>query len=478
MKTDKSEPALKTRVLHFIQEQRLVSKSETLLVAVSGGPDSVCLLHILLQLKDKLGIELHVAHLNHQLRGADSEADARYVAELARRMGIPVTVEQRDVSSFQVEHRLSPEEAAREVRYAYLAEVARDIGAGRVAVGHTLDDHIETILMHIVRGSGTRGLRGLQPCTEQQFQQNSLAVIRPLLSARRAETADYCRHHRLEPRLDASNLSLSHLRNRIRLELIPQLLSYNPEVAEALLRLGQIAHDDLDFISEEGKKQWEKVAQEQEGAIALEKEPFLKLPLAIKRHLLRMAIEKLIGNLKDIETRHIEQLLGALNKPAGKKISLPEGLRFIIEYDRFLLSMDPLALSPFPTLKGEHPVKIPGETRLPGWQIQADIVTQGKVVREDDGFTAFFDRDKTGDRLTVRPRRRGDRFQPLGMTQMKKVGEFMIDARIPQAWRDRIPLVCSPTQVVWIAGWRIDERVKVSEATQEVLRLRMSRDNT
>jgi len=473
MKTDKFEPDLKTRVLRFIQEQCLISKGETLLLAVSGGPDSVCLLHILLQLKDELGVVLHVAHLNHRLRGADSEADARYVAELAHRLGIPATIEQRNVSSFQVEHRLSPEEAAREVRYAYLAEVARGIGASRVAAGHTLDDHIETILMHIVRGSGTRGLRGLQPYTEQQFHGNGLTVVRPLLSVKRAETTSYCHHHQLKPQIDASNLSLSPLRNRIRLELLPLMQSYNAEISEALLRLSQIAHDDLDFISEEGKKQWEQVAQEHEETIVLEKEPFLKLPLAIKRHLLRIAIEKLIGNLKDIETRHIEQLIGALNKPAGRKISLPEGLIFVIEYDRFLLSMDPSALSPFPILKGEHSVKIPGETKLPGWQIEADIVMREQIDREDDGFIAFLDRKKTGDGLTIRPRKRGDRFQPLGMAQQKKLGEFMIDARIPQAWRDRIPIVCSPSQVVWIAGWRIDERVKVTRSTQEVLRLRM-----
>ncbi|MFC2123082.1 tRNA lysidine(34) synthetase TilS [Bacteroidota bacterium] len=478
MKTDRSKPALEPRVLHFIQEHQLVCKGETLLLAVSGGPDSVCLFHILLQLKDKLGIELHVAHLNHQLRGADSEADAHYVAELAYHLGIPATIEQRDVSSFQMEHRLSPEEAAREVRYAYLAEVARDIGASRVAVGHTIDDHIETILMHIVRGSGTRGLRGLQLRTEQQFQGNGLTVVRPLLSVKRAETTGYCHHHQLKPRIDTSNLSLSHLRNSIRLELLPLMQSYNADISEALLRLGQIAHDDLDFIHEEGQKQWGKVTQEHEDTIVLEKEPFLKLPLAIKRHMLRLAIEKLIGNLKDIETRHIEQLLGSLNKPAGRKISLPEGLSFIIEYDRFLLSMDPSALSPFPALNGEHSIKIPGETHLPGWQIEADIITREQIDREDDGFTAFLDLKKTGDGLTIRPRKRGDRFQPLGMAQQKKTGEFMIDARIPQAWRGRIPIVCSPTQIVWIAGWRIDDRMKVTESTQEVLRLKMSRDNT
>jgi len=259
--------------------------------------------------------------------------------------------------------------------------------------------------------------------------------------------------------------------------------SYNPEVTEALLRMARIAGDDLDFINEEGMRLWEQIAQEQENTIILDKEQFIKLPLAVKRHLLRVAIEKLIGNLRDIETRHIEQLIAALTKPAGRKISLPQGLSFVIEYDRYLLGSDPSALSPFPVIEGEFALKIPGETHLPGWLVEATVldpsVVKGKGIKGiglvNNDFTAYFDRDKTGDRLTVRPRQRGDRFQPLGMSQPKKVGEFMIDARIPQAWRGRIPLVCSPSQVLWIVGWRIDERVKVTEATQEVLRLRMVR---
>ena len=159
---EKPEPPLESRVLQFIRQRHLLPGQPKLLVAVSGGPDSVCLLHILVKLKDELGIGLHVAHLNHQLRGADSEADAEYVAELANRLGMPATIEQRDVKSYQAQQRLSLEEAAREVRYTFLTELARSIGASRVAVGHTVDDHVETILMHLIRGTGTRGLRGLQ----------------------------------------------------------------------------------------------------------------------------------------------------------------------------------------------------------------------------------------------------------------------------------------------------------------------------
>ncbi|MFC2067546.1 tRNA lysidine(34) synthetase TilS, partial [Chloroflexota bacterium] len=183
-------------VLHFIKENKMVMGQHPLLVAVSGGPDSVCLLHILVELQEKLDIKLHVAHLNHQLRGADSEADAQYVTDLAQRLNIPATVEQRDVKGFQKQWRISLEETAREVRYNFLAEVVESIGAYGVAVGHTFDDHIETILMHLVRGTGINGLRGIKSCGRWQSSTHSLMVLRPLLEVRRQETAEYCRSQR------------------------------------------------------------------------------------------------------------------------------------------------------------------------------------------------------------------------------------------------------------------------------------------
>ncbi|MFC2016939.1 tRNA lysidine(34) synthetase TilS [Chloroflexota bacterium] len=466
---------LKQRVLQFIQQHHLVSSQQKLLVAVSGGPDSVCLLHILVKLQEELDIRLHVAHLNHQLRGAESEADAQYVSGLAHQLGIPATIEQRDVKAYQAQRRISLEEAAREVRYTFLAEAAKSIGASQVAVGHTTDDHIETILMHLIRGTGTRGLRGLQPSIRWQSSGNSLIIIRPLLPVSRDETAGYCHSYKLMPQTDASNLSLSPLRNRIRHQLLPLLRNYNPQVAEALLRTAHIAGDDFAFLAEEGARLWGEIAQRQENSIILDKERFLGLPSALKRHLLRMSIEKLLGNLKDIETRHIEEIMDALTKPAGKCVSLPGGLNFSIEYNRYLLGPDPAALSPFPSLRAEFSLKLPGETLLPGWRIEATIINREQMTEKDADFTAYFDLDKTGDKLVVRPRQRGDRFQPLGMSQPKKLGEFMIDTKIPQAWRQRVPIVCSPQHILWVVGWRIDDRVKVTKNTKQILCLKFER---
>ena len=508
MSRKKQLPTLEQRVLHFIQEHHLVSSQHRLLVAVSGGPDSVCLLHILVKLQEELGIRLHVAHLNHQLRGAEAEADAQYVSDLAHQLGIPATIERRDVTAYQARQRISLEEAAREVRHTFLAQVAKSIGANRVAVGHTTDDHIETVLMHLIRGTGTRGLRGLQPSSLWQSSGNSLTIIRPLLQVNREETAGYCHNHQLMPRIDASNLSLSPLRNRIRHQLLPLLQSYNPRVAEALLRTARIAGNDLAFIDKESSRLWGKIGQKQGNTITLGKEGFLELPPALQRHLLRISIEKLLGNLKDIETRHIEEIMAALTKPAGKRISLPGGLIFSIDYNKYLLGQDPAALSPFPSLSDVFQLKLPGETSLPGWRIEVTILSRedftatsfikgsfegakplqnlhlplsfegegdkgGEVGKQS--YKAYFDLNKAGNKLAVRSRLPGDRFQPLGMSQPKKLGEFMIDAKIPSAWRERIPLVCSSSQILWVVGWRIDDRAKVTDSTEQILCLKFER---
>ncbi len=466
---------LEKRVLGFIREHNLVSKECPLLVAVSGGPDSVCLLHILVKLRKELNIELHIAHLNHQLRGADSEADARYVSQLASQLGIPVTIEERDVKAYRAWKHYSLEEAAREVRYIFLSEVAGSIGADRVAVGHTSDDHIETILMHLIRGTGTRGLRGLQPDNKWRSGDKSLMVIRPLLQVTRQETSDYCRNYQLNPRTDASNLSLSFLRNKIRHQLLPLLQSYNPQVADALTRTARIADDNYAFLNKESARLWDGIAQRKGKTIILDKAGFLGLAPALQRHLLREAIEKILGNLKDIEARHIEEIMAALGKPAGKSLKLREGLVFIIEYDRYLITVEPTDLSPFPIIEGEFVLKIPGETLLPGWQVNATFIKREQMVEKDSEFIAYLNPDRIGGRLVVRCRRRGDRFQPLGMSQLKKLGEYMIDAKIPRAWRQRVPIVCSPEQILWVVGWRINDGAKVLENNGQILRLEFKR---
>ncbi len=465
-------------MLRSTRERHLIVPGQKLVVAVSGGPDSICLLHILYRMRRELDIELHVAHLNHRLRGKESSADAAYVAEFARKLGIPATIEARDVKSYRTQQHISLEEAAREVRYSFLAEVAAAVKAERVAVGHTAADHVETILMHLIRGSGTRGLRGLLPVSRWRSSGTEITIVRPLLELTREETAAYCRRHRLHPRTDTSNLSPEPFRNRIRHELLPLLRSYNPQVAAALRRTARLAADDLDFIDENASRARDEVTRREGDAVILDKKKCLALPRALQRYLLRAAIAAVRGDLKDIEAGHIEDVLAALEKPAGKTIDLPEGLTFTTEHDRYVLAPDTASSCPLPVLGNDCALNIPGRTRLPGWDIEAIVTTSAAVKDEINGandLTAYFDFDKTGRILKVRRRLAGDRFQPLGMPDPKKLNAFMIDARIPRAWRGRVPVVSAPGQIIWLAGWRIDERVKVTATTVNILRLEFRR---
>lgn len=471
MKKQDNQESIRQRVLAFIRETGLLSGRTRLLVAVSGGPDSVCMLHTLNCLREELGFDLHLAHLNHLLRGAESEEDARYVSRLAAGLGIPATIEARDVKAYKSRKDVSPEEAAREVRYAFLAEAAEAAAADCVAVGHTIDDNVETILLHLVRGAGTRGLGGLKAETVWKQAEKHLAVIRPLLTVTRKETAEYCRAEGLEPRIDSTNQLLAPLRNRIRHQLLPLLESYNPRIGDALLRTARIAADDLEALDIEIKTIKDEVLHRQADSIVFEKEKFVKLHPAWQRNLLRLAIEELAGSLEDIEAVHIEDMLGLLSKPAGKMLCLPGELVFLVEYGRFLLTKDAASLSPLPVLSAETLLQLPGETLLPGWRVRAEITGRLEIEKETDDYTAWLDYGKTGDRLSVRPRQSGDRFYPLGIGLPKKLGVFMIDAKIPRAWRSRVPVVCSPQQILWVVGWRIDDRVRVTEETTRVLRL-------
>ncbi|MBM4447065.1 MAG: tRNA lysidine(34) synthetase TilS [Chloroflexi bacterium] len=471
----RKEKTLEQKVTSFIREHSLFSAGDKLVVAVSGGADSVCLLHMLAQQRKELGIELHVAHLNHQLRDAESDSDASYVSDLACRLGVPATIECRDVAAYRDQKGGSLEEAAREIRYGFLAEVANKIGASKVVVGHTRDDHIETILMHLLRGAGTAGLCGLQSCSILPYGENSgwLEVVRPLLDITRQETLDYCQRYNLAPRSDSSNVSPTFLRNRIRLELIPVLRSYNTNIDEAFIRLAAIAGDDISFIEEQASLLWDELAKEEAGAIYLDINKLIDLPRAIQRQVFRMAIKQFRGNLKDIEADHIEAMIDFLSKPAGKRLCLPDGLTLSTEYSHLVLASAQASICPLPSLRGASDINIPGETDLPGWRVRADIIQE--VVGDDNGLAASFDLAKVGRELTVRRRRPGDRFQPLGMSQTKKLQDFMVDSRIPRSWRDRVPLVCSPKQILWVVGWRIDDRVKVTENTKEILCLRFER---
>ncbi|MFP3880611.1 MAG: tRNA lysidine(34) synthetase TilS [Dehalococcoidia bacterium] len=515
--------SLKSRITHFIQQHSLVSPGETVVVAVSGGADSVCLLHVLAKWQKEAGIGLYAAHLDHRLRGVESEADVEYVSNLAESLGIPLTIDRQDVAAYRAQKNSSLEEAARELRYAFLARVAREVGANPVATGHTRDDQVETVLMHILRGAGTGGLGGLAPCSPMPYESettpsrgklSNLLIIRPLLDTTREETTSYCQKHGLNPRIDSSNVSLSLFRNRLRLQLLPLLRQYNPSVDRALLRLAEIAREDSAFIQQQASELWDEVARQEDDTIHLDRKQATELPTALQRQLLRVTVARLAGDIRDIEASHIESARGLLSKPVGKSLSMPNGLICYTEYDGLVIARpgpiisgldlagaeqyQPSSQCHLPPLAGEVHLKVPGETVLPGWKVIATIFRQppqeghyeprlyGRPEKANrprkltqnpphEPISADFDLHKTGTDLFVRRRHPGDRFQPLGMSMPKRLQDFMVDAKIPRSWRGRIPIVCSPEQIIWVAGCRIDDGVKTTETSRDILHLEFTR---
>ena len=462
-------------------------RGKTLLVAVSGGGDSLALLYALHQAQAEFDLRLCGAHLNHTLRGAESDADAAFVAAAFRRLGMPYTLQRADVAAYRRTHRLSLEDAARRMRYAFLADAAAHHAAHAVAVAHTADDQAETLLMNIIRGSGLDGLRGMQTLDRLAIDAADLTLFRPLLGVSRAQTYAYCAALDLQPRQDASNLSLEHARNRIRLELMPLLERFNPAARDALLRLARNAAEDADYIRAQTNAVWQDVARQSDadkGVIALNIRAIARQHPAVQSRLLRRAVHAVKGSADGISRRNILDMRRLIDGPAGRTLHLPDGILFAVGYDEAIIGSGAsvtTALSPLPPLCGEHPLAVPGETRIPGWRISASVCHVADAcgaIAESDGFSETLDLDGVGAALHLRGRRPGDRFQPLGMAQSKKLQDFMVDERIPRRWRDGVPLLVSRNGIACVAGWRIAHWARITRATKRRLHLSFRRDDT
>jgi tRNA(Ile)-lysidine synthase len=484
-------------VRQTIDRYSLLAGGGTVVVGVSGGPDSLCLLHILNRLRKDYGIELHVAHLDHRIRGWESQEDAAFVARLAEEWGLPATIEARDVPRLARESKLAIEEAARQARYSFLAQVALAVGAKRIAVGHNADDQVETIVMHWLRGAGLAGLRGMLPLTElgemrleaawPDHPPLDLQLIRPLLETPRVEIEAYCQEHGLKPRFDRSNLDTTYYRNRLRHELIPYLESFNPGIREVLRRSAQVISDDYEFLRAELERVWSTVVSSESGeAIAFDLNRWRALSTSLQRSILREAVHRLRRSLRNINWIHIENALWALrDKPAGTRVTLPQGLMLTIGYHDFTVANEGYVPEvDWPLLFVESlPVAVPGVTELPnsGWCLEATILGRGELGEDyldnPNPWQTFLDYDKTGSELMLRQRRSGDRFQPLGLGgHEKSLHTFMIDHKIPRSLRDFVPIVASPRHIIWVAGWRIDERVKITASTKRILHLAFRSD--
>ncbi len=481
------------KVRLFAIRHCLFSSGEKVIVGVSGGPDSLCLLHVLDRLKGEWDLKLHVAHLNHKIRGIEADEDAAFVEKVAREWGIPFTIEARDVPALAREKGMSLEEAARYARYKFLAEVALKEGAKTIAVGHNADDQVETVVMHWVRGSGLAGLRGMLPRSRLVVggEEYDLWLVRPLLDVTRAEIEAYCCEHGLTPRFDLSNLDTTYFRNRLRHELIPYLETFNPRFRELVRRSAQLFADDYDFLHQQVEASWKEVVEREEERGIIFSFPLWKsLHPAMQRGTLREAVRRMRRGLRDIGWVHIEEARKALMEGrAGIKITLPQGLVLVTGYRTFFIGEEGFVPSEdlplLPSTEGleEIALKVPGETLIPqtGWKVKVSLSPLSQLPpdweRNPDPWRAFLDWGKVSGPIRLRPRRPGDRFRPIGLKGgSKSLHEFMIDEKIPQYLRDRWPLLVDSEKILWVVGYHISEEAAITPETAEALIVRFEKE--
>jgi tRNA(Ile)-lysidine synthase len=457
-----------------IREHRLFDAGDKVLVAVSGGIDSVVLLHALWQMKRKgeLNVLLYVVHVDHGLREESGE-DARFVQELAEKWGLPCHVGRFDVAAYAKQHRLSIQVAARDVRYEYFAKVAEEVGATKLATAHQADDQAETVLMRILRGTSIKGLGGI-PLRRREA---AYEIVRPLLATTREEIEGYARDQGLNYREDASNASTKYLRNKIRIRLLPELeREYNRGVKAGLNQLAAMARDDEALLAELAREAYAKAVEEEvQGRIRVKANVLGVMPLPLQRRVITLILYYLCGHTIQWEHLHVESILKMLGAESpSAELSLPAGIAAWREYDSLLLGERPDL-----PLQGEAPlepftVSFPGTHAFPelGFRLEGTVV-DGVPPRPRDAWEALFDADElSGSCIYIRTWATGDTIRPIGLHGTKLISDVFGEAKIPRHRRSRWPLLCLNGEIAWVIGIRRAQIAAVSHNTTRTLVLR------
>lgn len=447
------------RVYSTIDKYSMLRGGETVIVALSGGPDSVCLLHVMRRLSEDLKLSVSAVYVNHNLRAAEIPLEIEFCRRLCGDLGIEFFVKSVNVELLAHEQGLNKQEAARELRYSALEEAAFEGGADRIALGHNADDQAETFVMRLLRGSGPRGLSGI-PVKRGN-------IIRPLIEIERGEIEEFLSREDLSFVVDSSNLKADYLRNRIRKTLIPALKEFNPSFTETVLKSVTVLQEEERYFDVIVNKTLMKLISRKTGErIELFLIPMENLDVVVLRRVLRRAINETRG-LKGIGFSHIEDIIGLIRKgSSGDRLCLPGNIRVIREYSLLVMTSEPVVTIATYTLDPPCDLVIAGAGKV----ITASF-EGGKDEAADGKSSVILDAAKISFPLTVRPRRRGDYFFPSGFGRRKKLQDFFVDEKVPRDERDSVPVVVSGDDIVWIAGYRADDRFKAAEGTERFLKL-------
>jgi tRNA(Ile)-lysidine synthase len=455
--------ALIEKISATIEKHHMLSGGETVLVGLSGGPDSVCLLTVLHSLQPALKLKLHATYVDHGLRPDEIPSEIELAGDLCGRLDIPFGVKQVDVKPYAKKHGLNTQDAARALRYEALEDAALQAGANAIALGHNLDDQVETFLMHILRGSGPRGLSGIPPARG--------TIIRPLIETERKEIEEHLDAEGISYVIDSSNLKNEYLRNRLRASIMPTLKEINPGIMETLERTMEILRDEDRYLELQVTKTLMKLISRKTGAsIELFLVPLEGMERVILRRVLRRAVEATEG-LRGISFKHIEDIMHLIKTgSAGDRLYLPRDVRVIKKYSTLLLTSEP------PHALGTYSIGPGDEVSLTeaGLVLCASLQDTAPSAPKDKD-TVVIDADKVKLPLSVRARKDGDYFYPKGFGKRKKLQDFFVDEKVPRDERGTVPIVTSGEDIVWVAGMRADDRFAADSSTSKFLVLELKK---
>ena len=460
---------MKNKFLKYIKENSLIEKGDGIVVGLSGGPDSVCLLHLLCSIRDEMELKIAAAHINHMIRGVEADGDEEYAKDLCKRLDVKFFALRKDVEEYGREKGMSSETAGRDVRYNFFNKVKDDLNYQKIATAHNANDQAETILMRIMRGTGLEGLGGIPVKREGKY-------IRPILFMKRKEVEDYCKNSNLEPRIDGTNLEKLYSRNKIRLDILPYMRdNFNKDVVEAINRMALLLQDDNNYILKEVDNYYKKECIVYKDRVVIKKEAF-NYENAIINRIIRKAIKDVNGSKYDVEMKHIKEVIDLQRLEGNKKIDLPGNVFVENVYGDINIKIK--------TIKEEKIEDIfLNINEISEKEINyGDYIFKFKLIENEKNMnfseknnTRYFNVDNVNDNIIIRRRKNGDKIVPLGMKGSKKLKDLFIDMKIPKEERDLIPIIQFGDDIAWIVSYKLSDKYKVTKDAKKILEINFGR---
>lgn len=460
---------LKDKVLSVIKEYNLIMENDNIVVGVSGGPDSMALLYVLLEIRYLIPFNIYIAHVNHGVRGEEAKGDQLFVEEIASKLMLPYYTKDVNMIQYGKEKGISSEEAGRELRYGFFREILGFHGGGKIAVAHNMNDQAETLLMRFMRGTGIDGLKGMEFVIGD--------IIRPILGIDRKEIEAYIEDNKIQTVLDKTNLMPIYSRNKVRLELIPYIEEhFNPNIINTLWRMSKISSLDSKFLEKHSEEKYNLIVKKQdEHSIILDGKKFSHEDRAIQQRIIRISILKINGSLQGISEGQISGVLNLfILSETGKSFDLSNGIEVKTSYgdliiqkkkekeeNKYLYNLSLQELNNFEDIRYSFEIKV--------------LSMNENFIMDKNKNTRYFDLDKVEGDIKVRNRLNGDKFVPFGMSGTKKLKDYFIDEKVEKDLRDNIPLIVDNKNIIWVVGYRTNELYKVTNDTKRILSIRYSR---